>query len=164
MLIFCECQFSGLTKLEKKFKTKKWALDYSSQILNLFYVHKIFNSFLPLIVACEAATNCSGHETCRASGSSWSCCTIQSKCKIHEGDCDSDDECEGTLTCGIRNCDVHLFPENADCCQEQGNKSYILKSRGILKFSAILNLFCASTMIYPLHFSSSYILFSKMIH
>ena len=100
-------------------------MDYSSQILNLFYVHKIFNSFLSLIVACEAATNCSGHETCRASGSSWSCCTIQSKCGIHEGDCDSDDECEGTLTCGIRNCDVHLFPENADCCQEQGNKSYI---------------------------------------
>ena len=128
------------------------------------YVTASFYSFLSLIVACEDATNCSGHETCRASGSSWSCCTITSKCGIHEGDCDSDDECEGTLTCGIRNCDVHLFPENADCCQEQGNKSYILKSRGILKFSAILNLFCASTMIYPLHFSSSYILFSKMIH
>ena len=92
------------------------------------YVTASFYSFLSLIVACEDATNCSGHETCKASGSSWSCCTIQSKCGIHEGDCDSDDECEGTLTCGIRNCAVHLFPENADCCQEQGNNSNIFST------------------------------------
>ena len=81
--------------------------------------------FSSLIVACEAATNCSGHETCRGSGSSWNCCTVQSKCGIHEGDCDSDEECEGTLTCGIGNCAVHLFPENADCCQEPGNQSNV---------------------------------------
>ena len=84
-----------------------------------------FYSFSSLIVACEAATNCSGHETCRGSGSSWNCCTVQSKCGIHEGDCDSDEECEGTLTCGIGNCAVHLFPENADCCQEPGNQSNV---------------------------------------
>ena len=117
------------------------------------YVTASFYSFLSLIVACEDATNCSGHETCRASGSSWSCCTIQSKCGIHEGDCDSDDECEGTLTCGIRNCAVHLFPENADCCQEPGNQfnqiffqcsskicwnPYVtLKSKGLLRFTLI---------------------------
>ena len=77
--------------------------------------------FFVLKVACEDANDCSGHETCRGSGSSWNCCTIQNKCGLHEGDCDSDDECEGTLTCGIGNCAVHLFPENADCCQEQGN-------------------------------------------
>ena len=87
-----------------------------------------FYSFSSLIVACEAATNCSGHETCRGSGSSWNCCTIQSKCGIHEGDCDSDEECEGTLTCGIGNCAVHLFPENADCCQEPGNRSNIFST------------------------------------
>ena len=92
------------------------------------YVTASFYSFLSLIVACEDATNCSGHETCRASGSSWSCCTIQNKCGIHEGDCDSDDECEGTLTCGVRNCAVHLFPENADCCQEQGNNLNIFST------------------------------------
>ena len=85
-------------------------------------------SFLSLVVACEDATNCSGHETCRSSGSSWNCCTKQSKCGLHEGDCDSDDECEGTLTCGIGNCAVHLFPENADCCQEQGNQSNIFST------------------------------------
>ena len=98
-------------------------------------------SFLSLVVRCEDATNCSGHETCRSSGSSWNCCTKQNKCGLHEGDCDSDDECEGTLTCGIGNCAVHLFPENADCCQEQGNQSNIfsmflenlLKSIGYFK-------------------------------
>ena len=96
--------------------------------LRLFFptFESIVCSFLSLIVACEDATNCSGHETCRGSGSSWNCCTIESKCGIHEGDCDSDDECEGTLTCGIGNCAVHLFPENADCCQEQGNQLNIL--------------------------------------
>ena len=51
----------------------------------------------------------------------WSCCTINSTCGINQGDCDSDDECEGTLTCGIANCAGHLFPENSDCCQEPGN-------------------------------------------
>ena len=111
--------------------------------LRLFFptFESIVRSFLSLIVACEDATNCSGHETCRGSGSSWNCCTIQSKCGIHEGDCDSDEECEGTLTCGIGNCAVHLFPENADCCQEPGNQSNIfsmfleklLKSMGYFK-------------------------------
>ena len=91
--------------------------------LRLFFptFESIVFSFLSLIVACEDATNCSGHETCRGSGRSWNCCTIESKCGIHEGDCDSDEECESTLTCGIGNCAVHLFPENADCCQEPGN-------------------------------------------
>ena len=51
----------------------------------------------------------------------WSCCTVLSRCGINQGDCDSDDECEGTLTCAIGNCVGHLFPANADCCQEPGN-------------------------------------------
>ena len=55
----------------------------------------------------------------------WSCCTTQSKCAINQGDCDNDNECDGSLTCGIRNCVGHLFPENADCCQEPGNQSNI---------------------------------------
>ena len=95
--------------------------------LRLFFptFESIVFSFLSLIVACEDATNCKGHETCRGSGSSWNCCTIESKCKLHEGDCDSDEECEDTLTCGIGNCPVHLFPDNSDCCQEPGNQSNI---------------------------------------
>ena len=98
--------------------------------LRLFFptFESIVRSFLSLIVACEDATNCSGHETCRGSGSSWNCCTVQSKCGLHEGDCDSDEEGEGTLTCGIGNCAVHLFPENADCCQEPGNRSNIFST------------------------------------
>ena len=50
----------------------------------------------------------------------WSCCTTEHRCGINQGDCDSDNECEGTLTCGIGNCAGHLFPDNADCCQEPG--------------------------------------------
>ena len=50
----------------------------------------------------------------------WSCCTTDHRCGINQGDCDSDNECEGTLTCGIGNCAGHLFPDNADCCQEPG--------------------------------------------
>ena len=126
-----------LDRIERKFKMKsKWAF-------RLFFLKfkSIVCSFLSLVVACEDASDCSGHETCRGSGSSWNCCTIQSKCGLHEGDCDSDDECEGTLTCGIGNCAVHLFPENADCCQEPGNQSNIfsmfleklLKSMGYFK-------------------------------
>ena len=55
----------------------------------------------------------------------WSCCTTEHRCGINQGDCDSDNECEGTLTCGIGNCAGHLFPDNADCCQEPGKWSNI---------------------------------------
>jgi len=32
------------------------------------------------------------------------CCTNDRPCKIGEGDCDDDDECEGDLVCGNKNC------------------------------------------------------------
>ena len=36
-----------------------------------------------------------------------------------EGDCDSDDECQGYYTCGTNNCDTDRFSQfadNDDCC------------------------------------------------
>ena len=43
----------------------------------------------------------------------WSCCSVTNKCKEKEGDCDSDDQCEGNLICGFNNCQ---FDPLADCC------------------------------------------------
>ena len=40
----------------------------------------------------------------------WSCCSEENKCRLHEGDCDSNDECEEGLTCGQDNCKT-LNPE-----------------------------------------------------
>jgi hypothetical protein len=52
----------------------------------------------------------------------WTCCSIENPCKEREGDCDSNDECEGDLRCGENNCNK-IHPANpanfdalADCC------------------------------------------------
>lgn len=41
------------------------------------------------------------------------CCTTDSPCGAQEGDCDADDDCEGTLQCGHRNC---AWDGDDDCC------------------------------------------------
>ena len=51
----------------------------------------------------------------------WTCCSIENPCKEKEGDCDSNDECEGELRCGQNNCNaIHNDSTNfallADCC------------------------------------------------
>ena len=40
-------------------------------------------------------------------------------CKEGQGDCDSDDDCEGNLVCGFNNCgtDIDIEP-NSDCCEK----------------------------------------------
>ena len=45
----------------------------------------------------------------------WSCCSVTNKCKEKEGDCDSNDQCEGDLICGFNNCQNNFDPL-ADCC------------------------------------------------
>ena len=50
-------------------------------------------------------------QTCDWTGeNTWSCCSEENKCRLHEGDCDSNDECEEGLTCGQNNC-LKLNPE-----------------------------------------------------
>ena len=46
-----------------------------------------------------------------------SCCTSDSPCGVGEGDCDSDSDCAGDLTCGNDNCDPTYGAESwLDCC------------------------------------------------
>ena len=46
-----------------------------------------------------------------------SCCTSDSPCGLGEGDCDSDSDCAGDLTCGNDNCDPTYGAESwLDCC------------------------------------------------
>ena len=50
----------------------------------------------------------------------WACCSNSSPCNLGGGDCDSDSECAGNLSCGTDNC-INDFPSgswsgSADCC------------------------------------------------
>ena len=46
------------------------------------------------------------------------CCDPSQPCGLGEGDCDDDDDCQGSLVCGSNNCDQSLFWSKADCCEE----------------------------------------------
>ena len=58
-----------------------------------------------------------------------SCCTSSNPCEAGYGDCDTDDDCIGTLKCGQgngfdNNCDVSLgFVSTYDCCYEPEGKA-----------------------------------------
>ena len=41
------------------------------------------------------------------------CCTPSNKCGEDEGDCDSDNDCQGGLKCGTNNCQ---WGDWDDCC------------------------------------------------
>ena len=55
-------------------------------------------------------------------GTKWSCCTEDEPCLLGRGDCDTDDQCDGSLICGSNNCkDEFSVPgtkwdPQADCC------------------------------------------------
>ena len=52
----------------------------------------------------------------------WNCCTSSNQCNVGGGDCDSDSECAGSLTCGSNNCrrdhssSGSNWSGSADCC------------------------------------------------
>jgi len=49
------------------------------------------------------------------------CCSVDHPCGPGEGDCDTDNDCIGDLTCGHSNCG-HEFPTNrSDCCEYQNS-------------------------------------------
>ena len=45
------------------------------------------------------------------------CCSRSSPCAENEGDCDSDDDCQGDLVCGQDNCPSNWGSSEADCCK-----------------------------------------------
>ena len=49
----------------------------------------------------------------RCTGEDNGCCTKDTPCGLGEGDCDSDKECAGSLTCGDDNCP---WGDGDDCC------------------------------------------------
>lgn len=53
-----------------------------------------------------------------------SCCTPTNQCLEHMGDCDNDNDCEGSLICGTDNCYSDMWPPGSgfddtdDCCMK----------------------------------------------
>ena len=67
----------------------------------------------------------------------WSCCSVTNKCKEDEGDCDSDDQCEGNLICGFNNC--QNFDPLADCCFDPTKRGILGTKRVIPRQTFGLN-------------------------
>ena len=55
------------------------------------------------------------------------CCTKLNPCEHGEGDCDTDEQCAGSLKCGTNNCmiGVGFSRDNFDCCEKPSNSSGI---------------------------------------
>ena len=43
-------------------------------------------------------------------------CTVIKPCLVNQGDCNSNDQCNGSLVCGINNCASSQFNGTYDCC------------------------------------------------
>ena len=65
-----------------------------------------------------------GKPRCGPKPGSGECCTIEQPCKLGEGDCRFNEQCEGNLVCGQDNCGPG-FHNTSDCCEAKGwfNKS-----------------------------------------
>ena len=52
-------------------------------------------------------------------------CSTENPCAKDEGDCDSDNECQDTLVCGLHNCpNSPQFSPDVDCCWDQSICQY----------------------------------------
>ena len=50
-------------------------------------------------------------------------CTMQKPCQIHQGHCQSDDECKGILKCGYSNCPAEQeYHQQSRCCYDYCSK------------------------------------------
>merc|ERR550519_915456 len=48
------------------------------------------------------------------------CCFPNSPCGLGKGDCNTNNDCEGSLECGENNCEGDFFTEEDDCCFDPG--------------------------------------------
>ena len=76
-----------------------------------------------LLCSITALQNVNSLGNCNSSLSSGpKCCSIENKCDLGQGDCDSDQECKDGLKCGINNCQKHFSLNGSawnwydDCC------------------------------------------------
>ena len=75
-----------------------------------------------------------------------SCCTSTKPCKLNQGDCDSDNDCDGDLICGTDNCGSSFTSSSTDCCREKRNlknNTIILTTRRNYKSRTFSNIFAA---------------------
>ena len=78
----------------------------------------------------------------RCAGVNNGCCTSIQPCKVDDGDCDDDTHCEGSLKCGVANCNRTKYPSfeaNDDCCYNPKGEFLILVY--LLKYSEIISNF-----------------------
>jgi len=47
------------------------------------------------------------------------CCSAELPCGFGEGDCNSNEDCEGSLKCGTNNCEGEFFSADDDCCSDK---------------------------------------------
>ena len=66
----------------------------------------------PFFVNCRNIGRCNGGMFLELED----CCNNLSPCDIGEGDCDTDDDCLGSLVCGKQNCGSGFFWNSTDCC------------------------------------------------
>ena len=86
---------------------------------------------------CKEGHNC-GTDNCRSSlgfESYYDCCyrveedfcMFENPCGVGQGDCDSNDVCQGSLVCGLNNCPESLgYDSTDDCCYKPsvGNEEF----------------------------------------
>ena len=54
-------------------------------------------------------------------------CTTDEPCEADEGDCDTNEQCKGDLSCGANNCPESLgFLSSVDCCEPKGDKTLLV--------------------------------------
>ena len=86
-------------------------------------------NFIIAAIGPATATGC--HNGQNGNGGA-SCCTSSNQCGAGEGDCDSDDDCFGSLRCGQGsglddNCDASLgFPADYDCCYDPSKRKQLI--------------------------------------
>ena len=68
---------------------------------------------------------------CTAPSEQGNCCTKESPCKLGGGDCDKDDDCEGSLVCGLDNCQdfTPAATSASDCCIKPSDRSKRIQNK-----------------------------------
>ena len=97
--------------------------------------HFTLQIILLLLITCVVYRTCAV-DAFRCKGVDSGCCTKDTPCEKGDGDCDSDSDCAGGLTCGTNNCQRKKpapWDSTDDCCEgEKCEFSFSLISSYIL--------------------------------